>query len=424
MSLCGEIQTMPLPDLFQWLAFNHKTGALALVHEQVAQKFYFSEGAIADALSTAAQAEKTEQGVRRILAETLRWTEGHFDFSEGALPREVSAANLQLDTQQLLLDTFRELDDTAEAPHMDGQANGSQEAACAATLAEGLRLVVLDRLLKGEFTVPLLPTVASKVMEVTQQENYSLRDLSNVILTDQVIAAQVLKFANSALFSGDRQVDSLPMAVQRLGSETVTSLVFSLSVQSMRSNRDSFLEAKQRIWEHASTCSLLSRLIATTVRLDHNLAFLCGLMMDFGKIALLSLIQEVQLKHSRYQSTPPEIITGIVEAYHSKVGGVVGEKWNLPSAVRASMKYHHALTSASEHGDYVAVANLSDALASSAARAVTPPANDQAGGSALNAADLAQLPAARLLGLSEAQIAPILERVPECVKYATELLTK
>jgi hypothetical protein len=38
MSIRGEIQTMPLLDLFQWLALKRKTGALALAHANTTQK--------------------------------------------------------------------------------------------------------------------------------------------------------------------------------------------------------------------------------------------------------------------------------------------------------------------------------------------------------------------------------------------------
>ena len=86
MSLRGEIQTMPLADLFQWLELMQKTGVLKLGSGQIEQQFYFSNGMIATATSTAYHATDNEENVRRLLAEGLRWQEGRFEFIEAPLP--------------------------------------------------------------------------------------------------------------------------------------------------------------------------------------------------------------------------------------------------------------------------------------------------------------------------------------------------
>jgi HD-like signal output (HDOD) protein len=377
-----------------------------------------------------------------MLAETLRWTEGRFDFVEAPLPEEALAVNLRLPTQQVVLENFTQSVATVKAaPSVDTGVGTIYQTTSTppspgqpSPLAESLRLAIFDCLLKGQFKLPLLPTVASKVMEITRREDFSLRDLSDVILTDQVIAAQVLKHANSAAYGSERTIDSMPMAVQRLGSENVTNIVFALSLQSMRSGRDLFLETKKRLWEHASACALLARFIALPVRLDHNLAFLCALMMDFGKIVLLSIVQEVITKDRTYQKAPPEIIDEIIEAYHPKVGSEVGKKWQLPLPVLETMTYHHNLAAAGEYRAYAAACNFSDVLITTFAQAPAQqsealsapvPQLEDASAPALPTADeLAQLPAPAQLGLAAPQIQSILERVPECLKSAQSFLIK
>ncbi len=414
---------MPLPDLFQWLELMHKTGVLVLEHEKIRQKFYFSDGAIATATSTAYHSTDSEENVRRILAETLQWPDGRFEFTEAPLPAEVAAINLGLGTQQLVLDTFREFDEAEEAARKTGAVTG-QSRASTFTAAEGLRLAIIDRLLQGKFKVPLLPSVVDKILEITRREDYSLRDLSAVILTDQVIAAQILKQANSAFYGSERHIDSLPLAVQRLGSQAVTNLVLALSLQSAFAKRDIFLAEKKRLWQHSFACALAARAIAMTARLDRELAFLCGLMMDFGKIVLLSLIQEVMEKERDYQMAPTEVVESIVETYHPKVGGVVGEKWHLPETVLEAITCHHALPAATKYRDYVAVANLSDRLVSAFDQALKSQPGDSLATGWPTVEGFIGLPATGLLGLSETQMEAILERIPESLKAAQELLIR
>jgi HD-like signal output (HDOD) protein len=421
MSLRGEIQTMPLPDLFQWLEMMKKTGVLtvsAAGGTATERHFFFGGGEVVTATACGLAARHTAEGVCAIVAETLRWEAGSFDFAERPLPAEIAAVNLRLGAQQLVMDAFREMDEAAEAARAVGGADAVAVAAPrppapAFSLAEGLRLAIVDRLLQGEYQVPLLPTVVSKIMEITRRENYSLRDLSEVIVTDQVIAAHLLKQANSALYNTGREIDSLPQAVQRLGAQAVTNLVLALSLRSAMTGRDLFLAEKKRVGERALASALLTRAAAAVVKLDREQAFLCGLMMDFGKLVLFSLIQELMHREREYQATPPEELQEIVEAYHPKVGGVVGEKWNLPASVIEAITCHHALAAAREHRRYAAAANLSDALLLGA--------ETTGEGPAATAAEVLGLPAAAALGLSEAQAQSLLDVVPECLRYAREM---
>ena len=83
MSLQGEIQTMPLQDLLQWLELMRKTGTLAVTHDRVSQNFYFSNGEIATAGSSDYHSTDTEQSVKLIISETLHWGFGKFEFGAG-----------------------------------------------------------------------------------------------------------------------------------------------------------------------------------------------------------------------------------------------------------------------------------------------------------------------------------------------------
>jgi HD-like signal output (HDOD) protein len=291
----------------------------------------------------------------------------------------------------------------------------------AAVFAQRLRSAVAERALDGDYKVPLLPAVAGQVLETVRRENFSLRDLGGVILTDQVIAARVLKLANSGAFGGHRPIDSLPLAVQRLGSQAVANLVLMLSLYSARGGRDSFLPLRQHLWQHSSACALLARAVALGCRLDRDLAFLCGLMMDFGKLVLLSLIQDVIAGQPDGRQPPAEVVAEILESYHPQVGGAVGERWCLPPAVIEAISFHHALSAAREFRDYAAAACLSDQLVTMLERHPQLVAEIEAGNVAC-AAEAVHFPAAGMLGFDARQMEEILSRAPECLKFAQATL--
>ena len=331
MDLQGEIQTMPLPDLFQWLEVVHKSGTLSIDSPQAKQQFVFNNGEIATALSSDYHSMDSEQSVRIIVKDTLQWEKGRFAFTADVVPGDVAGINLHLSPLQLVLDTFRQMDEEAEAGRQAGTAaNRGHGAGEEFHYAHGLRMAVVGQLLKGEFKVPLLPTVVNRVLDITQRDNYAIRDLSEVIVTDPIITAQLLKHANSALYSRGHNIESVAMAIQHIGAQAVTNLVLTLSLQSVVSGRDVFLEDRKQIWQHSVTCALLSRSIATMLRIDREQAFLCGLMIDFGKLILLSLIVELMQKKPEYQATPKKIIEEVLETYHPKVGALWARAGSYP----------------------------------------------------------------------------------------------
>jgi len=407
----------------------HKTGVLSLGQGTILREFYLKDGLIANATSVAHPAVDSGEHVRRILLDTLPWMEGNFEFLETQLSEEVDSVNLRLDPQALILDIYRQLDEE-EAPggppggpdEKAPAADEDDQGAATASFAEGLRLAIVDALLKDDLSVPLLPTVVNKVLEVTRRDDYSLQDLSNVIMADQVIAAQVLRQANSALYGSSSEIDSLPMAVSRLGSQIVTNIVLSLSLQSVSAGADRFLERKRELWRHSLSCAILARTMAVSARLDPELAFVCGLMMDFGKIVLLSLIQEVMEKQPQYRAASQETIEEIVEVYHPKVGGVVGKRWNLPAAVREAITCHHILAAAKKHKSYAAISSLSDSVATLFEQTPSLTNEDESEARATCAVELAELPAAVAIGVSSSDLQSVLDSGEDYLKFAQEFL--
>lgn len=418
MSLQGEIQTMPLQDLLQWLELVRKTGTLTVEDKHIRQNFYFRKGEIATASSSRYHSTDTEQSVKDLIAKTLQWQIGKFSFAEDHIPEQYLSVHLHLSPLQLVMDSAREEDEEAEAARQNGQTPTAMiDVGRGFTSAENLHLAVVGQLLKSEFKVPLLPTEVNKILEITQRENYSLRDLSEVIVTDQVISAQLLKHANSALYNRGSYIESIPMAVQHLGAQTVTNLVLTLSLQSVVTGRDIFLEDRKRFWKHSVACALLSRAIAPFAHLERELSFLCGLMIDFGKPVLLSLIQDLMLKHREHQTTPKTVIDYLVETYHPKVGGIVSEKWNLPLIVQDAIKHHHTITVESNNIPYIAVTNLSDTLLLETELNATTQSKTEP----LTIEEWLRYPANEILGLNKEQFERILEFVPECLAYAEQM---
>ena len=384
----GEIQTFPLLDLAQWLALTRRTGMLVVAQGsdrgyrlapdsgpapatsqirpglQLSVEFYFLTGALVGASSAGRSALTNLEQVREMLANAAQWRTGRFAFSQGPLPAWALASHLRLPVDALLPEIIPVAPaGTVPEPFLDFSREGKASTSTQTfTLSESLRLQVVNQLLNEDLKVPAFPALATRVLELTSDENFSLRTLTEVVNKDQAIAAQVLRYANSALQGAGREVYSLEQAVQRLGADEVVNIVLAASLLAQRTKPTRFINESRRLWEFSLASAFTARTVAFKVGLKGSLAFMCGLLMDFGATILYSLMQKLMTERRIPSEIAPDLVEGIVWEHHPRIGRVVGEQWKLPQPVTETMANHHCTEESYYHHPYVAIAALADYL--------------------------------------------------------------
>jgi len=417
----GEIYTFPLADLIQWVALTRRTGTLVVDHGVSRLEAHFSAGKIA-ALSLDLISCDSRESVFGVLAGVLRWRWGHFSFKDSPLPEKILAANLGLATEPLMVEIVSQ-HSTLRVPKLERdpidwrELENSEESV---SLANTLRLNVTDRLLREDFRVPPMPEIVTRVLELTRHEYFSLRELTEIVITDHAVVALILRYANSALHTHERQVDSLSMAVQRLGTDEVVNIALAASLQARQRGRDLFAQERRRLWERSSGTALITQSLASKVGLDPNLGFLCGLLMDFGMTVLYTLIQEASVRTSDSTRLNEQNVDEILRLYHQGVGRTVGQKWRLPNTVIECIAYHHEVERAPSEQRYVAIAALADLLATFALK--QQKSELETGMQKLQPEHLCYHPAARLAGLEPDQAAAILSELPALIDRSLSLV--
>lgn len=420
----GEIHILPLPDLIQWLALTRRTGKLVLRQVEQSLELYFIKGEIAGGTDEALIAIDSAEKVHRALGRALARRAGRFAFSDDELPKWVASINLRLSAESTLYNLFSELHagrPPSARSYLDNWTEAGKDFGLF-TPDDALRLQVIDQLLKENFNVPAMPQLAARVLELTRAKNFSLRELGNLVLTDQAVAARVLRYANSARQGTEQEVTSLAQAVQRLGADEVVSIVLAAALQAHKIGRELFAAEKHRLWVYSSTAAFCARALAPGVGLERNLGFLCGLLMDFGRNVLYNIIQDLLSQGTNTKPISKKLIKKIVRDYHPSIGRVVGEKWKLPVTVIEVMAYHHCLEEAPSKNPYVAVAALADYLTNfalstlrtelEAALADFPPER------------LVEHPAARILNLRTPSATTVLSNLPSLLDQALEFVAR
>ena len=100
------------------------------------------------------------------------------------------------------------------------------------TEARALENMLITQFDGHDLSLPPLPRVPEAVLRKLRKRNCNLPEIAIDISEDQVSAASVLRMSNSPLYRGMNKITSLELAVVRLGSNAIKTLMLH---QSMRS---------------------------------------------------------------------------------------------------------------------------------------------------------------------------------------------
>ena len=217
--------------------------------------------------------------------------------------------------------------------------------------------------------LPTLPQVATRVIRITADSDTSTDQLQNLIRTDQALASQILKVANSAMFGRMREVTTLTQAILTLGFSTTRSVVLASSVKNLFTRGPVGLQ-ERILWEHALVAALTGSAFSKAMRFPiAEEVFLAGLMHDIGKsVMVLKFPESYSALLRRLQEEGGDGLGMELDTFgfdHAMVGEALLASWNLAEGLEAVARWHHdPLQAAMEHQRLVALVALGNQMAS------------------------------------------------------------
>ena len=194
--------------------------------------------------------------------------------------------------------------------------------------------------------LPTLPSVAIRLLDLSQNPDTEIKDVVDAIKTDPAISAKILKSTNSSFFGVQSKVTSIDRAVPLLGTTVVTSLALSFSLVEAAMTSGPMASHYNAYWLQSVvqgiTAELLSEESAKGLDCEY---FLTGLLMDLGRLAMLKTIPKEYLPVlERVQNEQRDLHEVESEAFginHVEVGVKLMENWGLPDTLINSIQYHH-----------------------------------------------------------------------------------
>ncbi|MFA7383152.1 MAG: HDOD domain-containing protein [Desulfurivibrionaceae bacterium] len=249
----------------------------------------------------------------------------------------------------------------------------------------------------ADFNLPVFSDIAIKVRKMVSADDYNVQDVEKLIHSDQSLASEILRVANSPFYAGLSNVATVRDAAVRLGANQLADLVVLAAERNRYSAKNKEIDALMgKLWRHSVGVALaaqwLTKKLGYTVNI--NEVFLGGLIHDIGKLAALKAIDYIKAKE--HINFPGELITQIVDSVHTLQGYNLAHKWRLPENYCAVIRDHH-LEDIAPSNYMLLIVKVADSACTKLGINLNPDAS----------IELAVLPEAHSLGIGEVLLAEL-----------------
>ena len=187
--------------------------------------------------------------------------------------------------------------------------------------------------------------VALRVLQLANNENVQLHQLSELISSDPAFASEVLTIANSLLYAPRFPASSVLQAIAVLGANNLQGLCLTVGVRGYMGKALN-QPAMRAIWRHNLACALIADQLASVGFIDRDVAYTSGVMHDIGRLALAVIRpRNTRLLLETHSGPPASILNAEQEMFgwdHCEAGRQLIIDWNMPAEFEPIVAEHHA----------------------------------------------------------------------------------
>lgn len=225
-------------------------------------------------------------------------------------------------------------------------------------------MIAARKLFKDISDLPTIPAIVSRVVSMLDTQEASPDEVADLILSDQVLAARVIRVVNSPLYRTSNTIVSVKRALLFLGFKSVREMILTSYFVDGFKHKEQPFDMKM-FWVHSFSVGAISRRIAHMVDYqDVEKAYLVGIVHDIGKVFLGHYCKEeygrMLASISNTSSTTYDAEYEFFGTTHCEVGLCLALRWNFPPAYCDVISSHHSSEAVTEDPLLTSIVALAD----------------------------------------------------------------
>ena len=195
--------------------------------------------------------------------------------------------------------------------------------------------------------LPPLPAAVCRLLELADDMDSDIREMSRVISEDQALAGRILRVANSAFYGLSQRIKTVSHSIVILGFREVRNLAVGVTlVGSKLGKGDNAPISHEDFWRHSIGTAISAQMLGSHMKMPvAEEAYVAGLIHDIGKLVFLEFFPE------EYRLVLADVANGKGRLFeleaeqlgmsHAKVGRRLCQHWKIPESLTKTVAFHH-----------------------------------------------------------------------------------
>lgn len=216
--------------------------------------------------------------------------------------------------------------------------------------------------LEETLELPPLSDTAQRIIKLRVNPNADISDLAQIVETDPSLAAQVVSWAASPYYSAPGKIKSIHDAIVRvLGFDMVLNLALGLSLGKALTIPKAGPHGSLPYWQQAVYMAATIEGLVTAIPRDHRpsfgMAYLCGLLHNFGYLILAEVFPPYYHSYCELADANPHVNHQAIERHllgvtREQLAATLMSLWSMPEEVVVGLRYQNNLEYKGEHAVY------------------------------------------------------------------------
>jgi HD-like signal output (HDOD) protein len=199
---------------------------------------------------------------------------------------------------------------------------------------------VLERIEARPEYFPRRPSLLPKLMATVNDNDASMREMSEIIAQDPALTANLLRIANSPIYRvSSTPIESIDRAVTLVGVAGIRSIIATALVQPlMAAGSGAFSRFPELCWEHTLYSALTAETHATQIeRTEPFVSQLVGLLYGLSAIVVFRIVRD-QFAANPGLRADPGSVARLLETWVAPTAGRIAKSWELNERLQYALE--------------------------------------------------------------------------------------